>query len=309
MQKCNCPQHHGLGRQSTLATHSGEGDFSSHVQHVEHVTGEDTRYPLHSGAGSNLFTAPTEALSMSDAADSPNRYPYAERGISSTSGQSQDDERGKWSQKWTAMTNYFSTAAADRFDDTDFKRGEASNYPEIPAEEWRNRNLEQIRKDYNPLRDEAGNATPLQRQRSFTGSTASGRGPDDGVATPRLEMSQLHQDSLAYPNPAALRSRINSLPVSRRSTDPRITPASAGSVNARPQPRRATHDGPSQFHPDPTQYTPPPQSSILVNPRGLISPAIMVIPSSPAPSPAPSRRASLTDDSPPSPAVSSSSDT
>ncbi|KAL4916142.1 hypothetical protein BDW62DRAFT_186866 [Aspergillus aurantiobrunneus] len=78
-----------------------------------------------------------------------------------------------------AMT--ISIAAHDRLHDYEFKQGPALDFPEIPAEEQRNKTLHQIREHYNPKRDSNGNLS-LSRVGS-TGSMASWRDGDRSSTT------------------------------------------------------------------------------------------------------------------------------
>ncbi|KAL4808026.1 hypothetical protein BDV18DRAFT_95392 [Aspergillus unguis] len=69
-----------------------------------------------------------------------------------------------------------SIAAHDRLENYEFKGGRALDFPEIPGEAQRNKELQQIRDTYNPKRDSSGNLT-LSRQGS-TMSIASWRDGD-----------------------------------------------------------------------------------------------------------------------------------
>lgn len=67
--------------------------------------------------------------------------------------------RKKIAKTLTAIGTYIGTAAQDRFDDSEFKRGKAVDFPEIPGEANRNRELPRIREVYNPERDADGMVT------------------------------------------------------------------------------------------------------------------------------------------------------
>ncbi|PQE32241.1 transferase family III protein [Rutstroemia sp. NJR-2017a WRK4] len=70
----------------------------------------------------------------------------------------------------TTVGNYVGNAAQARFDDSEFKKGKAVDFPEIPGEHYRNLKLPQIREIYN------GNVTPAlrpSRAPSFAGSITS----------------------------------------------------------------------------------------------------------------------------------------
>jgi hypothetical protein len=84
----------------------------------------------------------------------------------------------------TVGNAFLGTAPHDWYDDSEFKQGTASDFPEIPGEQQRNSALPQIKKQYNPRRDIEGNVTPMlrpQRSRSasFNSSVVSGLGIDD----------------------------------------------------------------------------------------------------------------------------------
>lgn len=113
----------------------------------------------------------------------------------------------------TKVGNTFGTASPNRFDDSEFKRGKALDFPEIPGEEGRNSALGHIRDIYNLPRDADGNATPDRRSRagSFTGSVSSGI----GVASSSRPRPDLHlttsggTDRLEVPSPVHLSGARN----------------------------------------------------------------------------------------------------
>lgn len=82
-----------------------------------------------------------------------------------------DGKRRQVANALTAIGNYFGSASYEQFDMSEFRRGRATEFPEIPGEQNRNRDLPQIREQYN-------------RPGSFTGSVASGLGARDRSATP-----------------------------------------------------------------------------------------------------------------------------
>jgi hypothetical protein len=73
-----------------------------------------------------------------------------------------------------ALSDRFTTAGPDQFDDFAWRRGLAQNYPEIPGEPLKNEHLDDIKNRYD------GNVTPLRKQHSrpgsITGSTNAGLG-------------------------------------------------------------------------------------------------------------------------------------
>jgi len=92
-----------------------------------------------------------------------------------TSSGADAGNRRKVASALTALSSAFGTASSDRYDDSEFKRGPAVDFPEIPGEQNRNRDLSQIRERYNIRGD--GISTPGGRSRasSCNRSTASGR--------------------------------------------------------------------------------------------------------------------------------------
>jgi hypothetical protein len=89
----------------------------------------------------------------------------------------------------TALSDRLATAAPNQFDDSTFRSGPAQNYPRIPAEEQRNKRLNDIENRYDR------NATQLRKQRSragsLTGSMNSGLGINvEGNTTPRAQPPQ-----------------------------------------------------------------------------------------------------------------------
>ncbi|KAL6863503.1 hypothetical protein J3F83DRAFT_191031 [Trichoderma novae-zelandiae] len=94
-------------------------------------------------------------------------------------------------------------------DDSEFRKGHAVDWPEIPGESWRNKRLRITRALYNPRRDADGNATPLPRSHSRASSYRGGaRGP-----SPRPGLSQSRSHSPTRPLPSAARQqRAGTLP-------------------------------------------------------------------------------------------------
>ncbi|KAH8178559.1 CoA-transferase family III [Sarocladium implicatum] len=78
-------------------------------------------------------------------------------------------------------------AAREWTDDSEFRRGRAMDFPEIPGEQYRSRQLSQIRTQYNQPRDENGNVTPAgparSRASSFVGSVRIRNDETGGIPT------------------------------------------------------------------------------------------------------------------------------
>jgi hypothetical protein len=116
-----------------------------------------------------------EGLSAVDAGNSTNPRTGIMAFHRRTSSGADVGNRRKVAHALTTLSSAFGTASSDRYDDSEFKRGPAVDFPEIPGEQNRNRDLSQIRERYNIRGD--GISTPGGRSRasSCNRSTASGR--------------------------------------------------------------------------------------------------------------------------------------
>jgi hypothetical protein len=144
----------------------------------------------------------------------------------------------------TSFGNRINETALNSFDDGDFRRGRATDYPQIPGEVLRNPTLLHTMESYNPVRDADGNATPLRRSGSFISlanseASASARSPTspivhggsyDSMRTierPSFELQDipsssskasdgpktpLRRDTLTVPNPLHHTSSQNNAP-------------------------------------------------------------------------------------------------
>ncbi|KAH8592070.1 hypothetical protein B0O99DRAFT_518608 [Bisporella sp. PMI_857] len=168
--------------------------------------------------------------------------------------------------------DYIGTAAPDRFDDSEFRRGRAMNFPEIPGEEARNADLNKIKRQYNKERDVDGNVTPVlggQRSRasSFNGSVVSGAGLGF-----KDSLSELKDRSPVSPT----------TPRRRRDTSPGVTMQRSPSTSSmvmtteRPRTRRDTLEVPSRSRHNIAF------ASRVVIPRDQSPPAIVVSPDEPS---------------------------
>ncbi|KAK0727744.1 hypothetical protein B0T26DRAFT_143893 [Lasiosphaeria miniovina] len=176
-----------------------------------------------------------------------------------------NNSRRRVAKALTQFTNWLGVAA--HVDDSEFKRGRATDYPEIPGERHRNPELSRIRDTYNPARDADGNATPVPwegRSRANSYMTA-------GSTTPRA----------TSPSPSA-RLRSVTLPDQPTTSGLLRTPSSPswsilplvdarhGNILEVPPP---SHHSPSwsNAHSHPLTTT-----SIVSVPSGPSSPAIVV---------------------------------
>jgi len=169
--------------------------------------------------------------------------------------------RRKVARTLTLVSNFLGTAAHDAFDDSEFKRGRAVDFPEIPGEASRNRALSQIREQYNQPRDRDGNITPgLQRQRSRngspTGSYVSGLGITDGdpsspVQPPASPRPSRSSSTTSSPTRSPRRPHSSTFPVQRPSVELQtgsFAPSVASGETPRRRSRRDTLDVPSPVH-------------------------------------------------------------
>jgi hypothetical protein len=189
---CNCSHDHHVGelQQTRGAPHSDDRTPSSldaQSIHSNHF-GQPVRPPMSSPemheirSLRSMTTIDTAHMrtSSGDMAFTTSRPPLQTQSQTSDAG-----GRRKVAQTLQTVGNAFlGTAPHDWYDDSEFKQGTASDFPEIPGEKQRNSALTQIKKQYNPRRDTEGNATPMlraQRSRaeSFNGSVFSGLDIDD----------------------------------------------------------------------------------------------------------------------------------
>ncbi|RKU48074.1 hypothetical protein DL546_008331 [Coniochaeta pulveracea] len=172
--------------------------------------------------------------------------------------------RLKVADKLKAVADYIGTASPERFDISAFRDSRANDFPEIPAEELRNRKLRQIRTAYNEPRDDEdrrSTSQPRSRAASFNGNTASGFGID------RDDLTRSRTASPVRPRPSPLVGEGD-----HPASDPTGT-----------RPRRPTLEVPS-----PVPRTPPrlptPTSAVVTVPKDISSPVIVVSDSEAVPS-------------------------
>ncbi|KAL1647045.1 hypothetical protein SLS58_002815 [Diplodia intermedia] len=95
-----------------------------------------------------------------------------------------EGHRRKVTRALMALGNYFGTVDYSTFDDSEFRRGDASEYPQVPGEENRNPALPRIKLQYGSHQDGGGSVAPTPReQRSRAGSISSRLGAERGSAT------------------------------------------------------------------------------------------------------------------------------
>ena len=169
-------------------------------------------------------------------------------------------KRRKVAKALAKFSDYVGTAARERFDDSEFRNGDALSFPEVPGERQRNERLPIIKRQY----------THYNRPGSFNGSVASGIGGQAASATSRA------------PSPSSpRRSETGILQLERAASMGLQNPRSSSpaSLPGRRR-RRSTLEVPS-----PTHYSNTPSrlstSSIapdITIPAGQGSPTIVVSP-------------------------------
>lgn len=214
---------------------------------------------MHDVGINHIETASSQSVAPLGATDMPQSHSNGDGGTPSeivptptrsTTGQGHQAKRfgttdagnrRKVAKALTAVGSYLGTAAQDRFDVSDFKRGKALDYPELPGEEHRNPDLPQIRREYNQYRDADGNATPEprppSRAGSFIGSVGSRVSIEGSTTTPR-EASHHSPQSPHEPSSFELSSPPSS---------------SIGSTGGMLRQRRDTLEVPSPTHHNPTR--------------------------------------------------------
>jgi hypothetical protein len=112
----------------------------------------------------------------------------------SSTSSTADAGRRKVAKTFTAIGKRLGTAPPNLFDDSEFKSGNAGDFPEIPGEVNRNPTLPQIREQYNLPRDSDGHVTPVHRGRSrsgsFNGSVTSDIGRERSLSRSRAASPQ-----------------------------------------------------------------------------------------------------------------------
>lgn len=237
----NSPQH-GLNTQPSTPEHielqtyppprhSGDfGDMGSrhNIIHESPMQQHATNSP--ETVATRQMTSPTNPASSPDLERNPTNDSDADADVRSDAG-----GRRKMARMIKNMGRYMGTPAPDLFDDSEFKRGRAQDFPEIPGEATRNPDLGQIRQQYNPPRDdseeEAAGAAPLRRSRSRAGSFTSVAAGYDAMGIP---ISRAASPSRGGGGEAA---RSNTLPVARTPRD-EAGPSLAAADARVAQPRR-----------------------------------------------------------------------
>ncbi|KAI9685485.1 MAG: hypothetical protein M1820_010782 [Bogoriella megaspora] len=213
MHHCNCSHHH-LDHEGHPTGFSPEINDSPSSRDTRSLNGAYTEGPTPKATGipemqqintrlstsshppspGDLTTTPTYPDSTAEA------HPHLERLHTIDVG-----SRRKVAKTLTRIGNFFGTAPEDWNNDSEFKQGRSADFPEIPGEEHRNRNLPQIRQQYNPRRDSQGHATPVpggsrSRASSLNRSVVEEeREEESGESSERDEGAVRRRDTLEVP--------------------------------------------------------------------------------------------------------------
>ncbi|KAK8033995.1 hypothetical protein PG993_008990 [Apiospora rasikravindrae] len=222
-----------------------------------------------------LATASPEMVDIgqttSNHPDIPDLQRHISSGASEEGGRTASDAGGrrKVAQMIGDWSRYMGTPAPDLFDDSEFKRGPAQDFPEIPGEATRNPDLEQIRSQYNQPRDsdtEDVVSPPLGRSRSRAESfTSVAAGYDAmGISISRsASPSRAQSVSRSRSRPSEISNvatRSNTLPVARTPKED-SPPQSPTARDVQLPKRRDTLEVPTPGPPRPTSWSSPTTTS------------------------------------------------
>jgi hypothetical protein len=261
-QHCNCSHHH----------HSSESGDGLRITPADPPTS-----PPMQEIGHGLFTASTNQTVISIADTHRGSSTELDRTMTrptrSDTHQTRQSTaadvggRRKVANALLQFGKYFDNAARDWMDNSEFQRGQASHWPEVPGERNRNPEIFVTMEKYNPSHD--GNSIheprrPRSRSASFTGSVTSGRAFDSRPATPR--------SSSPSPSLVSGRPHSNTLPAQRISFEPQGHASSSAAVpgeEAVVVKRRDTLEVPLSVHHNPMR-------SALDSPTSSTAPGIIV---------------------------------
>ncbi|KAK0385971.1 hypothetical protein NLU13_7145 [Sarocladium strictum] len=163
-EQCECAHCHVLHPLATLLSPSASLDANN-------------RYHEHRPRPPESAQNPTNGLEHVDTSVDLSRT--TSRPVTSDAGR-----RRTVAQAFMKASKVLGMAAREWTDDSDFQRGRAQDWPEIPGEPNRNRDLSRIRIQYNKPRDENGNVTPAGPSRSRASSSVDSFRPRTGHDTP-----------------------------------------------------------------------------------------------------------------------------
>lgn len=196
--------------------------------------------------------------------------------------------RRKFASILNKVGNYIGTPSRKRFDYSDFRDGAAMNYPEIPGEINRNRELSRISRIWP--------ASSIREQPSRDGSPDSRIELEDGTSSHGRESPQSPQSpsSIQWPTMPPRSARANTLPTNTLTTKRPSIPlpgepsSSTVDTRGRERRRRDTLEVPSTSYSSHTRNSLSASSiPTIALPASENSPAIVVSPE-PEPEPEPS---------------------
>lgn len=198
-----------------------------------------------------------------------------------------DGGRRRVARTLTSLSDRLVTPTQNQFDDSTFRRGPAIQYPRVPAEELRNKNLNDTETRYDVT-------TRLRKQHSragsFTGSTNSGVGiisvRDAPTTTPSRAPSRAPSPRRSLQGGEAATSSASG-EVLQKVASPTTTPGSNDDMLQ----RRSTLEVPSVDHQGRTRTFPTTTAPLTIsddnttNQAGPSSPVIVVSPDFQSPDP------------------------
>ncbi|KAK7936156.1 hypothetical protein PG985_001651 [Apiospora marii] len=259
---------HGLdNRQNTVildGAHANASPRNSRESPSAHRLEHDSPIPRMTDSPEMVEVRPI----MSAQSTSPDLHRYMSNGGGSEDEEARSTDAGgrrKVAQIFGDLGRYMGTPAPDLFDDSEFRRGRAMDFPEIPGEAVRNPDLEQIRSQYNQPHDSDEEGTPLAlaRSRSRAGSFVGVAVDYDAMgisttisrsASPSRVQSLSRSRSRPPPSPGTA-TRSSTMPVGRTSkSDSQPQSPSTGIRDTRPR-RRETLEVPSPVRPHATAWS------------------------------------------------------
>ncbi|KAM7198719.1 hypothetical protein V8F20_006034 [Naviculisporaceae sp. PSN 640] len=174
------------------------------------------------------------------------------------------------------LSEKFGTAEKGLFDDSDFRTGEASYYPSVPGEQFRNPDLHETEERYQATRDlEETERRSRSRAPSFVGSVASGI-DDDGASrsravSPSPSVSRPRRSSTINYHSSGARASMGS------PTSPRTLPERSSTLTV---PGQMPHHGSTRQRSSPSSgalFITVPEADIAEqSPISPVTPAIVV---------------------------------
>ncbi|KAI2467837.1 hypothetical protein F4781DRAFT_423031 [Annulohypoxylon bovei var. microspora] len=253
---CNCAHHHFDGGQhlsphpQTCSSGRSVDAESTHGGTLNYLE-QDSRNspPMHQVNNGGLFIDSSHPIAAPSAArlrsSSSNSREETWTEIASTSKPKDVGHRRRVYRTLLKVSTYLGTANKSQFDDSEFKHGKALDFPEVPAEEQRNKDLPQIREIYNQHRENELQALGIRPSRtgSFAGSIASRGSVEDNTTMSRAISAPYSPSRPPSPSPTVRGLRhASTLPVGQDPT----SPSTAGSTRGRSRLRSDTLTVPEQ---------------------------------------------------------------